>query len=396
MLLLVQQAEREAKADALGVKVTDKDVDTRLDAIKKQYFGGSHAKYLAQLKKQNLTEAQVREDVRQQLISEQLSDKITKGVTVSAAADRCVLQGERLHVLAAGDARRALHPRRQGQGDRAVGLPAAEGRRRQGVVHAREEVREGASSQNCGKATFSKGQTVPVFDNIAFTAPANQVHAPFYDPTQYKSWFVVEPLGPVKKAATTPEKQVAASIKQQLLQQKKQQAITDWTNSLTKELLPWLQGQVRARLRPRRPIPARRDDDELDDHGVTPGMSLADALVELQELTEQLRRECPWDREQTTRTIVPHTVEEAYEVADAALAGDDASCSTRSATCSSSRTSSRCSSQERGAGDLEQVARGIHAKLVSRHPHVFGDAEARSGGARARALGAPEARAGRA
>ena len=53
-------------------------------------------------------------------------------------------------------------------------------------------------------------------------------------------------------------------------------------------------------------------------------MSLADALVELQELTERLRRECPWDREQTTRTIVPYTVEEAYEVADAALADDDA------------------------------------------------------------------------
>ena len=53
-------------------------------------------------------------------------------------------------------------------------------------------------------------------------------------------------------------------------------------------------------------------------------MTLADALVELQELTERLRRECPWDREQTERTIVPHTIEEAYEVADAALADDPA------------------------------------------------------------------------
>ena len=51
---------------------------------------------------------------------------------------------------------------------------------------------------------------------------------------------------------------------------------------------------------------------------------LAQALVELQELAERLRRECPWDREQTTRTIVPHTVEEAYEVADAAIGGDNA------------------------------------------------------------------------
>ena len=53
-------------------------------------------------------------------------------------------------------------------------------------------------------------------------------------------------------------------------------------------------------------------------------MALAEALLELQQLTERLRRDCPWDREQTARTIVPHTVEEAYEVADAALGGDDA------------------------------------------------------------------------
>jgi len=65
--------------------------------------------------------------------------------------------------------------------------------------------------------------------------------------------------------------------------------------------------------------------DHVDEHlhlG-SPPMSLADALVELQELTERLRRECPWDREQTARTIVPHTVEEAYEVAHAALAEND-------------------------------------------------------------------------
>src|SRR3989454_7831253 len=53
-------------------------------------------------------------------------------------------------------------------------------------------------------------------------------------------------------------------------------------------------------------------------------VALAEALVDLQELTERLRRECPWDREQTERTIVPHTVEEAYEVADAAIGGGDA------------------------------------------------------------------------
>jgi len=107
-------------------------------------------------------------------------------------------------------------------------------------------------------------------------------------------------------------------------------------------------------------------------------LSLADALVELQELTERLRRECPWDREQTTRTIVPHTVEEAYEVADAALAGDDAKLLDEIGDLLFQSYFLALLLQERGQGDLETAARGIHAKLVSRHPHVFGDAEART------------------
>ena len=106
---------------------------------------------------------------------------------------------------------------------------------------------------------------------------------------------------------------------------------------------------------------------------------LPEALLELQELTERLRRDCPWDREQTAKTIVPHTLEEAYEVADAALAADDESCSTSSAICCS-RYFLALLLDERGAGDLEAVARAIHAKLVARHPHVFGDVEAKTPG----------------
>lgn len=109
-------------------------------------------------------------------------------------------------------------------------------------------------------------------------------------------------------------------------------------------------------------------------------VALADALVELQRLTERLRRECPWDREQTTRTIVPHTVEEAYEVADAAAAGDDAKLLDEIGDLLFQSYFLALLLQERGAGNLETAARSIHAKLVARHPHVFGDAEARTAG----------------
>jgi MazG family protein len=102
-------------------------------------------------------------------------------------------------------------------------------------------------------------------------------------------------------------------------------------------------------------------------------LSLAGALLELQRLTEQLRRECPWDREQTTLTIVPHTVEEAYEVADAALAGDDGKLVDELGDLLYQVFFLSLILSERQAGTLEDVARGVHAKLVRRHPHVFGD-----------------------
>jgi MazG family protein len=111
-----------------------------------------------------------------------------------------------------------------------------------------------------------------------------------------------------------------------------------------------------------------------------PDNSLADALVELQRLTERLRRDCPWDREQTAKTIVPHTVEEAYEVADAAVAGDDAKLLDELGDLLFQVYFLAFLLEERGAGDLAQVARLVHEKLVRRHPHVFGEVEARTAG----------------
>jgi MazG family protein len=109
-------------------------------------------------------------------------------------------------------------------------------------------------------------------------------------------------------------------------------------------------------------------------------LALADALLELQQLTERLRTDCPWDREQTAATIVPHTVEEAYEVADAAQAGDDPKLVDELGDLLFQVYFLALLLAEREAGDLEQVARGIHAKLVARHPHVFGAVEARTAG----------------
>jgi parvulin-like peptidyl-prolyl isomerase len=229
--LLVQQAEREEKAKSMGVDVSDKDVQKRLDQIKKQYFGGSEKKYQAQLKKQKLTDEQVRKDIRAQLISEAVFNKVTKGVSVS--------DGE-VHDYYIGHPQLYSQPQtRDVQYILVKKQPLAQsiysqlkaGNDKTWCTLAKKYSQDPSSKNSCGKATFSKGQTVPEFDKVAFTS-AKGLHTPIYS-KQY-GWFVIRTLGNVKPRSTTPEKQVSSSIKQQLLQQKKNQAMTDWVSGLSK------------------------------------------------------------------------------------------------------------------------------------------------------------------
>jgi nucleoside triphosphate diphosphatase len=104
----------------------------------------------------------------------------------------------------------------------------------------------------------------------------------------------------------------------------------------------------------------------------------AAAVERLDEITRRLRRECPWDREQDERSIVPHTVEEAYELADAAGRGDDARILDELGDVLFQVHFLALLLEERGAGDLAAVADHCREKLIRRHPHVFGEAEAES------------------
>jgi len=102
---------------------------------------------------------------------------------------------------------------------------------------------------------------------------------------------------------------------------------------------------------------------------------IQEALARLDELTRRLRRECPWDREQDERTIVPHTLEEAYELADAAQRRDDAKLLDELGDVLFQVHFLALLLEERGAGDLAAVAEHCRQKLIRRHPHVFSDVE---------------------
>jgi MazG family protein len=100
---------------------------------------------------------------------------------------------------------------------------------------------------------------------------------------------------------------------------------------------------------------------------------VAAAIAALDELTRRLRRECPWDREQDERSIVPHTVEEAYELAAAAHADDDAKLLDELGDVLFQVHFLSLLLEERGGGSLAEVAEHVRQKLIRRHPHIFPD-----------------------
>ncbi|MBV9653642.1 MAG: nucleoside triphosphate pyrophosphohydrolase [Acetobacteraceae bacterium] len=86
---------------------------------------------------------------------------------------------------------------------------------------------------------------------------------------------------------------------------------------------------------------------------------------------------CPWDRDQSFATIAPYTVEEAYEVADAIARNDMAALPDELGDLLLQVVYHARMAEEAGLFDFAAVARAVTAKMVRRHPHVFGDAASR-------------------
>ncbi|MCX7929155.1 MAG: nucleoside triphosphate pyrophosphohydrolase [Chlorobi bacterium] len=113
------------------------------------------------------------------------------------------------------------------------------------------------------------------------------------------------------------------------------------------------------------PIPKPSDPAALDDQFM--------AFVEIVRL---LRRQCPWDREQTHESISHLLIEESYETLDAIEQGDDVEFKKELGDLLLHVVMHSIIAEERGSFTLREVIEQVAAKLVRRHPHVFGDVEA--------------------
>jgi ATP diphosphatase len=115
------------------------------------------------------------------------------------------------------------------------------------------------------------------------------------------------------------------------------------------------------------------------------------ALINVMAALRHPETGCPWDREQDFATIAPYTVEEAYEVQAAIADGDPAQLRDELGDLLFQVVYHARLAQERGWFDFNDVAAGITAKMIRRHPHVFGDADERDAAAHTAAWEAQKA-----
>jgi parvulin-like peptidyl-prolyl isomerase len=228
---LVQRQEYEREADKLGVKITDAQIQKKVDDVKKQYFGGDQKKFEAGLKAQSYTLEALRDDARAQLASEGIYKDITSDVKVSDAEaqqyyddniDRYKVAESRevRHILVkTKDEADQLHDELVNGGANFATL-------------AKEKSLDPGSKDQGGKLTVSKGQTVEAFDKAAFSLDTNEISDPIK--TQY-GYHIIQPLTDVKPGRVTAFTEVRSQIKSQLLQQKKADAVSKWVSDVEKE-----------------------------------------------------------------------------------------------------------------------------------------------------------------
>jgi parvulin-like peptidyl-prolyl isomerase len=237
MQFLVQRAEFDQKADELGIEITESDIDKQLATIKSQYFGkegkcnaACETKYRAQISKQGLTETQVREDVRASVVQNKLYNEVTDGVEVTdEEIDEYYKKNKQQYVQPESRDVRHILVKKKALADQLYGQVSGGG---DFAALAKKHSEDPGSKDSGGKLTISKGRQVPEFDKTAFALSTREISQPVK--TDY-GWHIIQALTPIKKATKTPLSEVRAAIRQQLLQQKKQEEMRKWVDDTSSD-----------------------------------------------------------------------------------------------------------------------------------------------------------------
>jgi len=232
--VLVQQAEFGLEAKKLGISVSTAEVNSKLTALKKKYFGGSEAKYQAGLKQQGFTDAEVRTNLMENILEQKIFNYVTKNAKATSAeiaayynqnlsqyqvaatrAVREILIGKNKETLA-----NQIYSQLKGGASFAT--------------LAKKYSQDPGSKDKGGNFTASKGTDVPEFDKAVFSASAKTGELLKPVNTSEYGWFVIQVLKPIVPGKQTSESKAAPSIRKTLNSGKQQQAMNAWVDKIAK------------------------------------------------------------------------------------------------------------------------------------------------------------------
>jgi foldase protein PrsA len=220
---LVQQSQWEQAGASMGVRVSEKEIDTRLDALKQQYFKGDEEKFKAELDKQGLTVEQLRDQLRARLLSDKIYSAVTKKVKVTDAEIKTYYDNHKAQYLQP-ESREVRHilVKKESLADE---IYAKLKNGADFATLARKYTQDTASKADGGKFTSYKGKTVAPFDKFVFAAKKGDLSKPIK--TEF-GWHVIEVLSDIKSAAAQPLAEAKDAISATLLQQQQNQALKTW------------------------------------------------------------------------------------------------------------------------------------------------------------------------
>jgi foldase protein PrsA len=227
---LVQRQEYASEAEKLGIQVKDTQIAKKVDQVRKQYFSDNQAKFVQGLKEQGYTEATLREELRSQLLTEGIYDKVTAAAKVTDADVKSYYAKNKANYsVPESRAVRHILVKTKAEADRIRAELVSGG---DFAALAKANSLDPGSKDQGGKLTVSKGQTVAPFDKAAFSLETNEVSEPVK--TQF-GYHIIQPLAAVKAGSVTPLSQVQDQIRTQLVSQKKNDAVNDWVANVEKE-----------------------------------------------------------------------------------------------------------------------------------------------------------------
>jgi foldase protein PrsA len=227
---LVQRVQYDRKAEELGITVSDKEVDDRVAEVQQEFFGGDEKEFTKQLKEQGYTEESFRADIQSQLLTDKLFEDVTKEVKVTDAEAKQYYNENKAQfdVPESRDVRHIL-VRTKKQANSLYDELKSGGNF---AVLAKKHSLDPGSKDSGGQLTVTRGQTVKPFDTTAFLLPKNALSRPVK--TEF-GYHLIQPTSEVKPARTTPFKEVSSQIKQQLRDQRTNEAVTAWASELQAE-----------------------------------------------------------------------------------------------------------------------------------------------------------------